>query len=293
MSGVPDIRSLVTRGARLADLPDHLRHSNLPRMAAISIRTGLKAYFSTYRIAGISQVVSQDQRRAPESEMFRQENNPNYLDAYSETILHLHYGIELAIKELLRQKHPLLASSDLPASAVLLFHVLHNKPISFDDEEDLKSADFGESLKRFIALEKENLLEGDLSMVAAHKDLLGDLNKLRNRIIHRGLFVMDYSAFDLAVSAHIMRFLAEFLALEPFRNRANEGMFSETTPPWKYKQLACGIDPVQEIVKIAEDTGHARKKLALLKELGRPRSNAHSGAWKKRSARWSRPRRRT
>ena len=238
-------------------------------MATISIRAGLKAYFSTYCIAGVSHVLSQGQRQAPEYEMFRQENSPNYLEAYSETILHLHYGIELAIKELLRQKHPLLASSNLPDSAVLLFHVLHNRPISFDDEENLKSANFGESLNRVIELEKEKLLEGKLAIVAANKILLGDLNTLRNRIIHRGLFVMDYSAFDLAVSAHIMHFLAEFLALPQFENQANERVFSETTPPWKYKQLACGIDPMQDIVKIGEDTEHARRKLALLKELGR------------------------
>lgn len=266
---MPDLITLLNQGVRLADLPDHLRLSNLPRMAAVSIRAGLIAYFSTYRIAGISQVLSQDQRQAKNYEMFRQENSPNYLDAYSETILHLHHGIELSIKGLLRQKHPLLASSNLPTSAVLLCHVLHNKPISFEDEENLKSAEFSESLNRIIELEKEKLLEGDLSSMLANEALLRNLNKLRNRIIHRGLFVMDYSAFDLAVSAHILRFLVEFLALPQFENKANERVFSETTPPWKYQQLACGIDPLQEIVKISEDSEHNRRKLALLKEFGR------------------------
>ena len=269
MSAIPNIKALLTRGTRVADLPDHLRLSNLPRMTSISIRAGLRDYFSTYRIAGVSQVLSQSLSEAPGYEMFRQENSPDYLEAYTQTILHIHYGIELAIKELLRQKHPLLASSNLPDGAVLFYRVLRNEPISFEDEENLKSTEFSEALKRIVALDKEKLLDGDLSIIIKNKILLEQLNTLRNRIIHRGLFVMNYSAFDLVVSAHIIPFLVKILTLPQFENKANERVFSETIPSWKYKKLACGIDPQEEIVKIEADTDHARKKLALLKELGR------------------------
>jgi hypothetical protein len=91
--------------------------------------------------------------------------------------------------------------------------VLHNESISFTDEENLKSTEFDEARKRVIALANKKLLDGDLSIVIDNNILLKRLNTLRNRIIHRGLFVMDYSAFDLVVSAYIIPFLAEFLYL--------------------------------------------------------------------------------
>lgn len=122
-------------------------------------------------------------------------------------------------------------------------------------------------LRALMSLAK--MLDGDLSIVIANNILLKRLNTLRNRIIHRGLFVMDYSAFDLVVSAYIIPFLAKFLYLPQFQNQANQRISSETTPPWKYKKLACGIDPLEEIVKIGRDREDARKKIALLKEFGR------------------------
>jgi len=271
MSAIPDIRTLMEQGTCLADpLPGHLRFSNLPRMAIISIRAGLRAYFSTYRIAGVSQVLSQGPSQPlKHDEIIRQESSPDYLEVYTETVLHLHYAIELALKELLRQKHTLLASSNLPHSAILLCRLLHKESISFKDEETLKSAEFAEALKRVITLANAKLLDGDLSIVINHKTLLEVLNTLRNKIIHRGLFVMDYSAFDLVISAHIIPFLAEFLYLPQFEIQANLAVSSETTPLWKYKKLACGIDPLKEIANIGKNTEHAWEKLALLKELGR------------------------
>lgn len=119
MSAQTDIKDLLTRGTRLSELPDRLRHSNLSGMAGMSIRAGLRAYFSTYSIAGVSNVLAQVSKSATGSESLRLESRPDYVEAYTETILHFHFGIELAIKELLRQKHPLLASSSLPEGAVL------------------------------------------------------------------------------------------------------------------------------------------------------------------------------
>lgn len=270
MSATPETRTLLNQGIHLADLPDHLRLSNFPTMADLSIRVGLRAYLSTYRIAGVSQVLPQRPRQPlKHDEIIRQEGSPDYIEAYTETVLHLHHAIELALKEILRQKHTLLASSKLPDSAVLLCRLLHKESISFKDEENLKSAEFAEALKRVIALANAKLLDGDLSIVIKHKTLLEDLNTLRNKIIHRGLFVMNYSAFDRVVSGQIIPFLAEFLKLPQFQNQACQRVPSETTPAWKYNNLACGIDPLEEIAKITKWSKAAREKLAFLKELGR------------------------
>ena len=238
-------------------------------MAVISIRAGLKAYFATYRIAGVSLVSSQIAGCSPANYFNQPESSPDYQEAYTETILHLHFGIELAIKELLHQKHLLLTSSTLPDSAVLLCRILHNEPIPHGEAEKMKSVEFAEALKRTIALIKEKQLDDNLSIIMDHKDLLENLNRLRNRIIHRGLFIMDYWAFDLDVSAYVIPFLTRLMSLPQFVNQGGQTGIVATEPPWKYKKLACGIDPLDEICKIGDATVSARKKLALLKELGR------------------------
>ncbi|HZL26504.1 MAG TPA: hypothetical protein VFC39_08245 [Acidobacteriaceae bacterium] len=160
-AAMPDVHDLLNKGKPVANLPDQLRPSNLPRMAVVSIRSGLRAYFAIYKVAGASETLAEDAAHAPAYEMFTQENHPDYLEAYTQTILQLYHGIELGIKELLRIKHPLLASSKLPDSAVLLCRILNKEVISFEDEETLKSTEFSQALQRVIALANASLLDGD------------------------------------------------------------------------------------------------------------------------------------
>lgn len=262
------IQKLFEHGSQLNMPPEYLRCSNLPEMATTSIQGGLKAYFSTYQTSGVSPVLPSEKRE--NSASFRStESSPDYLEAYSETILHLHFGIELLIKELLRQKHPLLASTCLPKSAVLLCRILHNEPSSFEDEQTLKSVQFKEAIERVLELKEANFLADNLSIISSNKKLLNNLNTLRNRIIHRGLFVMDYSAFDLLMSAHLLPFLLKFLALPQFANSKCIEEMSSLRERWRYKRLHCGIDPLNEIIKIKGDSKISRRKLGFLKELGR------------------------
>lgn len=261
---MPDLKKLFESGSTFDPLSDHLRPSMLPELAAISFRSGLNAYFSTYRISGVSPVWTTTAKE--KKDLLREEGKPSYVEAYTETILHLHFGIELAIKELLRQKHPLLASKDLPDSAVLLCHILDDKSISAKNEYHLESVEFSRALQRIIELTKVGFLVSEFSIIRDNEDLLKRLNRLRNRIIHRGLFVMDYSAFDLLIPSQVLPFIDKLLSLPQFVNARSMGFFQGY---WTYPRLDCGVKPLDEILQINDDTEVTRKKLAFLKDLGR------------------------
>jgi len=261
---MPDLNKLFASGSQLEGLPEHFRPSTLPEMAAISFRQGLKAYFSTYQTSGVSTICASTKKE--EKSGFRVEDAHAYVEAYTETILHIHFGIELAIKELLRQRHPLLASKELPDSAVLLCHLLDSKPISFSDEKKLKSVEFSCALQRTIELTKAGFLDPDLSIIIENKNLLDELNILRNKIIHRGMFVINYSAFDLLIAHYVLPFFCNLVSLPQFENQKSMRLVKEY---WIYPRLDCGIELLNEIIQPSDDTDIFRKKLAFLKELGR------------------------
>ena len=77
-------------------------------IALLSLRTGLKAYFSSYRSLryniSLFDPANTDDRATLDFNHFTP-----YWEAYSECIVHLHHFFELLVKELLRREHPLLA----------------------------------------------------------------------------------------------------------------------------------------------------------------------------------------
>ncbi|MDD5175714.1 MAG: hypothetical protein PHQ05_04740 [Sterolibacterium sp.] len=252
------------------DLPSHLLPSTFPRLAQISFRTGLRAYFSTVQVAGLSEETTTVTKGSSSNEMFwRKENCFDYIEAYTEAILHLHHGIELALKELLRQKHSLLACKELPSSAVLLCRMLNKESFAEDPDDSPTSVEFGEALKRIVELIKHKVFDETFGFIQKNHDFLKHLNKLRNRIIHRGMFIMDYSAFDLMVSKYLLPFMVSLSDLPQFKNSGCIPQFSSGRNYWYNKKLACDIDPINEIVEMGQHGAVDRKKLAFLKELGR------------------------
>ena len=104
---------------------------------------------------------------------------------------------ELFIKEALRKEHPLLAN-EASSKPVILYKLLKREPIEPSELEGINTIEFSDAFKRFIMLLDEGKIKDKkLRFVKNYKEPLERLNYLRNRMWHRGTFVLRYPALLL------------------------------------------------------------------------------------------------
>ncbi len=228
-------------------------------LASSSLRIALKAYFSTYKaleLYNYSVIKALEDEKKDIYGIYL----PNYYEAYAETILHFHHFIELAFKDILFAEHQLLGlnASDKP---IILFRLLKGLKPSPTELEGIYTVDFSTSLKRLEALIKEGLLPSELYFIVESSSWLWKLNNVRNRIWHKGTYVMKIHAVDQAVGKFIFPFVKQLLDYPLLKEK-----YKET---WKYQKLDCGYDPIDEISKEWKEDNPSFGKIAFLKELGR------------------------
>ncbi|MGO4275193.1 hypothetical protein AB4Z22_36070, partial [Paenibacillus sp. TAF58] len=136
------------------------------------------------------------------------------------------------------------------------------------DLEGLKTTEFSTVIERLYKLIESGELDSRYSFFTKpeNKETLTELNKLRNRITHRGTFVLRYEALDIFVGQFVTPLVLDIINLEEYKKI--EGI-------WKYRKLQCEIDPIQEIYQEFK-INHSKPnlaKVAILKELGRAAFN--------------------
>lgn len=263
-----DITELIDEGFLL-----HKQPWELNDLAFISLKIALKAYFSTYQTMKYSLHIFNDEHSNKSIDI---NHWPEYSVACTETIVHFQHFAELIIKDLLRKKHELLAL-DASKEHDLFYRLLQGEQIKPVDYEKLKSVEFGLALERFCELVKKGRLDKEkLDFILQSKKWLFKLNILRNRLLHRGSYILRYNALDQFVGKWILPFLLNVVSLSDYKDMERF---------WKYGLLSCGIDPIQEIIYHFKTYGEYNiGKIAFLKELGRAsfenplttRSNAYS-----------------
>lgn len=231
----------------------------LSNLALLSLRIALKAFFSTYETMRYCLNVF-DQNKHFSLEKVDRNHSYSYNEACSETIVHFQHFAELVCKDILRQEHELLAvdASDRP---VILYKLLNGEKVESTDLDGLKSVEFSVALKRLCQLLDEGKLAvNKFGFFRDAKQTLEKLNALRNRMWHRGTFILRYPALDMFVGKFILPFVMEVLKLDSYLGRERI---------WKYRTLHCGIDPISSIINSYQSKDYQIKKIAILKELGR------------------------
>lgn len=224
-----------------------------------SLGIALRAYFSTYHQVSMNFFLLAKDRTPVEEEI---EHQISYYTSCFEVIIHFQHFAELVCKAFLRNDHPLLAS-DSAQKISIFYKLINNEPITSEEQDNLKSVEFSQSLERICALSelaknKENRIR--YNIFAKWKKPLGRLNILRNRLWHRGTFILRYPALDQFVGAYILPFVQEIVSLPEYSN---------LEAVWKYKPLYCGIDPIKAIINHFNQHSHYnRHEIAFLKELG-------------------------
>jgi hypothetical protein len=232
---------------------------SLEGLALFSLRIAMKAYFSTYRsMRGSLHMFDSEDEETRQS--IDANHSSSYCEAYAEAIVHFQHFAELACKDFLRKEHQLLAL-DASSRPVILHKLLMAEEVDQAQLEGLKSIEFSTTVERLCKLIKRNCMrDRGIYFVKDHEDALTKLNSLRNRVWHRGRFILRYPALDEFVGRFVLPFVFPVVLLPGYANFADV---------WKYEELACGIDPIDQIRANFQTGQYDLYKVALLKELGR------------------------
>jgi len=232
--------------------------NNLSFLSLLSLRIALKSYFSTY--SSIRHFIHLFAEDSDYDDQIRDKHcNPEYIEAASETVVHFQHFAELFFKDILRDEHPVLAINTNDKH-VILHKLLRDEKVTPSDYNNLNSPEFSSVHQRVYALlDKNRLGTGQFAYLLKYKKALSDLGELRNRICHRGRFVLRYSALDDLVLNHLLPFVYATLQLP---------QFNEKEYFWKYKRLTCSYDPFSGLLSDCNQPYDVRK-IAFKKELGR------------------------
>lgn len=196
-------------------------------IATISLKKALLSYFNSFKEIKYH------------IDIFINENNSlhikGYIDSYFESIIHFQHFFELACKHILKQVHPLMfniASRD----TVIFYNLLKGIEVSESNYEHLNTIEFSESLRRLAALTKENIPE-----LSHYKDLfernnidsLKKLNDLRNRLWHRGLYVLRLKSYDEFICGYILPMTIQFTEKLNINNVLPQNTLNNTNPVTK------------------------------------------------------------
>lgn len=244
-------------------LPDY--GGKITSLALLSLRLAIKSFFETYQIMKYSLHVFDKNLLGTELDEreIDFQHTSTYIEKSTEAVLHLHHFIELVCKDFLRAENQLLADEPR-TNHVILHKLIKGEPLTDEDTQKLRSIEFNKALDRLCTLIDEQRIDeySSLRFISKDRKFLAQLNTLRNRLLHRGIYSLRYPALDKLFGEYALPFIQNVIVLPLYSG--NEGF-------WKYIDLYCGIDPIELIIGEFQSSSETYNtgKVAMLKELGR------------------------
>lgn len=230
-----------------------------------SLRLALKAYFNTYYAAHRKQIID-DLSISPSHAFYETsiENidrfceNIEYQELYMQTIFHFHHFFELLLKDILKSVHSLLdlkLSLEGSDSLKILDIIQNKKGVSISHEN---TVEFSNALDRVCNLidKEDGVIPIVVKTIKENKSTLSDLNLLRNRVWHKGIFVLRLTELDQFISQNILPLVLQVIQRTDYNNLEQY---------WKYANA--DLDPIKEIIKAGRNPINY-KRIAFFKTYG-------------------------
>lgn len=132
----------------------------------------------------------------------------NYTVDACNAIVQFQHFLELFLKDVLLQVSDLMVY-DPSQQPLLLYKMINGEHINNSELEKLKFIEFSEALNRVKALYKHGKLDPSYNFLAKYFELFKQVNTLRNRIAHRGAFIIRHTALDKIFGQYILPFIKE------------------------------------------------------------------------------------
>ncbi|TDL78986.1 hypothetical protein [Peribacillus frigoritolerans] len=227
--------------------------------AFYSLKIALKSYFSTYYT-----MVSKLNFHTDKVEKISLSDS--YYESYIETIVHFQHFFELIIKDLLEKENPLLAVKTID-KPVLLHRLLLKEDITDEEYNSLNSLEFSGALKTVCELQRAGRITNPaFEIFNRNKGVLDTLNNFRNRIWHRGRFILKYHALDEFICKYVLPVALEVVELNEYTH------YKTDWSPKRSKNIM-KIDVLLELKNEYKKAVPDHSKIAFLKEVGRTEYN--------------------
>ena len=181
-------------------------NAKINSLAQLTLYSSLKSYFKT-----ADDVSSFFHRYINIDDTERNGNlksAPEYVIDACDSIIHFQHFLELYVKDILKSIHPLLVY-DLPKSNkkhMILYDLIKGNKVKNAILENVYFIEFSCAYERLKELIKALKIE-KYTFILKHFDMMKEVNNLRNRTQHRGLFVLEYFELDRLFGEHIFPFL--------------------------------------------------------------------------------------
>jgi hypothetical protein len=246
-----DVKKFLNEGGfKLDDL-----EGDVSRLSLLSLRISLQAFTATAKsLSTMAYRVMEG-----ESGTYDEEYPGDYIKNSVEAIIHLQHFLELVVKDLLRRVHHALPY-DVSSDSVVLIKLVNNQPLTDEEEAEAKTVTFTDAYTRLTELLKAGNPEISplYNFLGSFNPWITGINHLRNRILHRGVFVLRHEALDKLFGQFVFPFLKQLFATPQYMRHANR---------WSYEPLECGIDPVTELEKLSTSDRYNPGKAILYKLL--------------------------
>lgn len=227
-------------------------------VASLSLNLSFKSYFSTYRSVDYYLILLSEKSKSEEGkDCFY---TTEYIENACEAIFHFQHFVELIIKDILHKEHELLL---IDASKIhsLLYDLAKGEKYDNKDLQRASYIGYSLALERLVTLIKKNRLDKNIyGFIKEANEWLKVINNLRNRIVHRGVFVLRYEALDYLFGKYVFPFVIKVASLPAYKKYVRFKRFMNN---------ALEIDPVKELTKHFAEESYSLNKVSLLKEIGR------------------------
>lgn len=247
-----NLDSLFKDGYYLNDVSD----GNVKSLAGFSLSNAMRAYFRTS--------VDLEYLRNAESInlLMKQESKDkhhsgSYATDASDAITHYHHFLELYLKDVLEKEHRLMAY-DASKKPNILYKLVKGEHVSDDEIESLKMIEFSEAIERIAVLLRENKLDQKYAFLAGYIDVMKKVNTLRNRITHRGAFILRSQALDELFGVYLIPLAMKILPISDF----------STVLKWNFNLCNNHINPYGTIVNEYKQTCPNMLNVHLMKLIG-------------------------
>ena len=240
--------------------------AEITTLALVSLKTALRAYFSTYSSVKPYWGVLTDSNNFSVQEVDQVYRYSSYYEYYVEAIVRFQHFVELSCLDLLRRQHPILTTSR-SNEHIELWKELHNITADWEKMENKDTINSKTALWRLWTLvTKVNFGNGDLNFFdEQQRDNLLKLRDQRDHLLHRGTVILRYASFDMFIGQCVLPFVCNVLTL-PF--------YADRKHLWDHKPMACqytdgnNVNPLNSIFSIFQ-SGYDLGAVALFKEMGR------------------------
>ncbi len=247
-----NLDSLFKDGYYLNDVSDGYVKS----LAGFSLSNAMRAYFRTsVDLDYLKNAESINQSMSQESK--DKHHSGSYATDASDAITHYHHFLELYLKGILVKEHKLMAY-DASKKPSILYKLVKGEQVNDDEIESLKMIEFSEAIERIDVLLRENKLDQKYAFLAGYIDVMKKVNTLRNRITHRGAYILRSQALDKLFGVYLIPLAKQILPISDF----------STILKWNFNLCNNNIDPYGTIVNEYQQTCPNTLNVHLMKLIG-------------------------